>query len=150
MVKQTFVGLAASDGLGSEPSVRPSYANDSFRQPNVAALGQADENAESSRFLQCLVPGLGRSSTRCVAASRLRAQSDGCCEEYKCLKWPGSCRSKTIPKPSPSAACRDVMTILGYDTQRLVPFSEQNQSVLIFVLSKIIRQSLPCGHIPPN
>ncbi|WP_159090156.1 hypothetical protein [Ruegeria sp. Alg231-54] len=45
--------------LGTEQSVRPNYTNDSFKKLNVHALGQAGEIARSSRFLQCLLSGLG-------------------------------------------------------------------------------------------
>lgn len=39
-----------TSGMGSERSVSPNNSNDRFRQPNVGALAQADENARSSRF----------------------------------------------------------------------------------------------------
>ena len=71
--KQPFVQTGASVDLGSEPSVSPNFASDSFRNPNVGAFGQDGEISRSSRFLHCLLPGLALNSTRCIAARRLRA-----------------------------------------------------------------------------
>ena len=65
--------LAVTSALGSEPSVSTNLVSDSFRNRNVGAFDQDGENARSFGFSQCLLSGAVRCSTRCIAASPLRA-----------------------------------------------------------------------------
>jgi hypothetical protein len=61
--------------IGLEPSVSWNYANDSFRRPNVGALGYAAPKAGLSQFRQRLLSGKGSNVARRTAARRLRAES---------------------------------------------------------------------------